>query len=153
MSSDPVLLARLFGVVRWQHVSLELAAIASLPATTRRADGAGFSQQHLLGSAAACATAAFAAAGQWNGCIVANAGAVRMAGDHIDQPTSARLPILEAGVRAGVRQTLGRRAFVSAHADGLVNLTRWTATLDQVPVWTAPRFAAALGVEAGVLFP
>ena len=52
-----------------------------------------------------------------------------------------------------MRQGLGRRAFVSAHADGLVNLTRWTATLDQVPVWTAPRFAATLGVEAGVLFP
>ena len=39
------------------------------------------------------------------------------------------------------RQGLGRRAFVSAHVDGLVNLTRWTATLDQVQVWTAPRAA------------
>ena len=50
MASEPVLLARLFGVVGWQHVSLELlAAVASLPTTTRRPDGAGFSQQHLLG--------------------------------------------------------------------------------------------------------
>ena len=55
MASEPVLLARLFGIVGWQHVSLELAAVASLPTTTRRPDGAGFSQQHLLGSAAACA--------------------------------------------------------------------------------------------------
>ncbi len=148
MSSEPVLLARLFGVVGWQRVSIELAAVASLPSTTRRPDGAGFSQQHLLGSAAACATA-----GHWNGCVVGTAGTVRMAGDNIDHPTSASVLIAETGVRAGVRQPLGRRAFVSAHADGLVNLTRWTATLDQVPVWTAPRFAAAFGVDAGVLFP
>jgi hypothetical protein len=153
MSSEPVLLARLFGIVAWQRVSLELAALGSLPTMTRRPDGAGFSQRHLLGSAAVCATSGPATAGQWSGCVVATGGTVRMAGDHIDHPASGSVLILETGVRAGVRQALGRRAFVSAHADGLVNLTRWTATLDQVPVWTAPRFAGALGVEAGVLFP
>jgi hypothetical protein len=153
MSSEPVLLARVFGVVGWQRVSIELAAVAGLPTMTRRADGAGVSQQHLLGSAAACATAAPAAAGEWSGCVVAMAGTVRMAGDRIDRPTSASLPIVEAGLRAGVRQGLGRRAFVSAHVDGLMNVTRWTATLDQVPVWTSSRFAATLGVEAGLLFP
>jgi hypothetical protein len=153
MSSEPVLLGRLFGVVEWQRASLELAAVASLPTTTRRPDGAGFWQQHLLGSAAACAVAGRAAATQWNGCVVGAAGMIRMAGDHIDRPTSARVLLVEAGVRAGLRQELGRRAFVSAHADGLVNLTRWTATLDQVQVWTAPRFAGTLGIEVGVLFP
>ena len=61
--------------------------------------------------------------------------------------------VVQVGVRAGVTQRLGRRAFLSAHADGLANLTRWTGSLDQVPVWTAPRFAAALGVDAGVQFP
>jgi len=148
MSSGPVLLGRLFGVVAWPRVSLELAAVASLPATTRRADGAGFSQQILLASAAACASAA-----RWNGCLVANAGAVRMAGEDIDRPMSASAPVVEAGVRAGLSQRLGRRALLSAHADGLVNVTRWTATLDQVPVWTAPRFAAALAIDASVQFP
>jgi hypothetical protein len=148
MSSAPVPLGRLFGVVAWPRVSLELAAVAGLPATTPRADGAGFSQQPLLGSAAACATAA-----RWSGCAVANVGAVRMAGENIDLPASATVPIAQAGLRAGFTQRLGGRAFLSAHADGLVNLTRWTGRLDRLPVWTAPRFAAALGLDAGVQFP
>jgi len=122
--------------------------VASLPATTRRPDGAGFSQQHLLVNAAACA-----AVTRWNGCVVAGAGAVSMAGEDIDRPTSARVPVLQAGARAGVTQHLGQRMFLNAHVDGLINVTRWTATLDQVPVWTAPRFAAALGVDGGVRFP
>jgi hypothetical protein len=148
MASAPVLLGRLFGVVAWPRVSVELGAVASLPATTRRADGAGFSQQHLLGSAAGCATAT-----RWNGCVVVNAGAVRMAGQNIDRPTSAIVPIVETGIRAGVVQRVGSRALLGAHAAGLVNVTRWTGTLDQVPVWTAPRFAGTLGIDAIVEFP
>jgi hypothetical protein len=146
MSSGPVLLGRLFGALAWRHISIELAGIASLPATTRRSDGAGFSQQFLLGSAAACAAGI-----RWNGCLVANAGAVRMIGE-IDRPTSATVPIVEVGIRAGLSQRLGRAFSLAAHADGLVNVTRWTGRLDQVPVWTAPRFAAALGVDASVQF-
>ena len=73
-----------------------------------------------------------------------------MAGENIDRPTSASVPLVEAGARVGVVQRLGRRVFVSAHADGLVEPDRWTGSLDQVPVWTAPRFAAALGVDVGV---
>lgn len=148
MSSTPTMLARLLGVLAWPHASVELAAVVSLPATIRRADGAGFTQQHLLGSTAACAIVT-----RWNGCLVANAGAVRMAGDNVDRPTSATVLIVQVGVRAGITQRLGRRTFLAAHADGLANLTRWTGSLDQVPVWTAPRFAATLGVDAGVQFP
>ena len=147
MSSAPVMLARLFGALAWRHLSVELGAVVSLPATTRRADGNGFTQQHLLGSTAACAIVT-----RWNGCLVANAGAVRMAGE-IDRPTSATVLLVQVGVRVGITQRLGRRTFLGAHADGLANLTRWTGSLDQVPVWTAPRFAAALGVDAGVQFP
>jgi hypothetical protein len=147
MSSGPVLLGRVFGALAWQHISIELAGMAGLPATTRRADGAGFSQQHLLGSLAACA-----AVTRWNGCLLANAGVVRMNGE-IDRPASATVPIVEVGLRAGLTQRLGRTVSLAAHADGLVNVTRWTGRLDQVPVWTAPRFAAALGVDARVQFP
>lgn len=148
LSSEPVMLGRLFGLVAWPHVSLELGAVVSLPATTRRADGAGFSQQLLLASVAACATST-----RWSGCLLANAGEARMAGENIDQPTSAIVPVVETGARVGFVQRLGLRAFLNGHADGLVNVTRWRGTLDQVPVWTAPRFAAALGLDAGVLFP
>jgi hypothetical protein len=147
LSSQPVLLGRLFGVVAWPQASLELGPVVSLPVTTRRSDGAGFSQQLLLASAAACATSP-----RWNACLVANAGVVRMAGEDIDRPTSASAPVVEAGARVRLIQRLGAHAFLSEHADGLVNVTRWTGTLDQVPVWTAPRFAGALGVDAGLHF-
>jgi hypothetical protein len=147
LSSSPVALGRLFGAVQWPHLSVELAAVVSLSATTRRPDGAGVSQQILLGGAAACATAV-----RWSACLVANAGAVRLAGEDIDRPTAASAPVLQAGVRVGIRQDLGRRAFVSPRADYLVNLIRWTGSLDQVPVWTAPRYSAAIGFDAGVRF-
>jgi hypothetical protein len=147
MSSAPIVLGRLLGTLAWRHVSLELAAELSLPSTTRRADGAGFSQQHLLASAAGCAVLT-----RWKACLVAVAGEVRMTGEDIDRPTSAEVPVVEAGARVGFVQRLGHGVFLDAHADGLAILTRWTATLDQVSVWTAPRFAAVLGVDASVRF-
>jgi len=146
MSSEPVLLGRLFGAVAWPHLSVELGAVVSLPATTRRPDGAGFSQQHLLGSAAACATAV-----RWSACLVANAGEVRMAGD-IDRPSAASAPLVQVGARLAIRQDLGRHVFVRPRGEALVNLVRWTGRLDQVPVWTAPPFSGALGVDVGVRF-
>jgi hypothetical protein len=148
ISSAPVLLGRLFGAAAWQHVSVELAAAVSLPATTRRADGAGFSQQHFFGSAAACATFA-----RWRSCVLGNAGEVRMTGENIDRANSASVALVQAGIRSGIGQRLGRRVLLNEHADGLINLTRWTGRLDRVPVWTAPRFAAALGVDVSVQFP
>jgi hypothetical protein len=148
MSSTPVLLGRVFGALSWQHVSLELAAVVSLPSTTRRADGAGFSQQHLLLSAAACV-----ALSQWNACLLANAGQVRMVGEDIDRPSSAQVPVVEAGARVAFIQLVGRRVFLNAHADGVTRLIRWTGSLDQVPVWSAPRFAATIGIDTGVRFP
>jgi hypothetical protein len=145
MSSSPVLLGRLLGSLAWQHVAIELAAEASLPVTTRRSYGAGIAQQHLLASAAACAVLT-----RWRACLLANAGEVRMTGEDIDRPTSAVAPLLQAGARVGIVQLLGRGFFVDAHADGLVNVIRWTGTLDEVPVWTAPRTAAVVGVDLGI---
>jgi len=141
MSSRPVLLGRVLGSLAWRHVALELAAEASLPTTTRRADGAGFAQQHLLASAAGCAVLT-----RWRACLLAKAGEVRMTGEDIDLPTSAVVPLVEAGARVGIVELLGGGFFVDAHADGLANVIRWTGTLDQVAVWTAPRVAAVLGV-------
>lgn len=146
-SASPVALGRLFGALSWQRLSIEVAAAASLPETIRRRDGAGFAQQHLFGSAALCG-----AASRWNGCLLANAGQVRMAGQDIERPTSANVALVQVGLRAALVQALGRWAFLAARADGLINVTRWTGSLDQVPVWTAPRFGAALGVDVGVRF-
>lgn len=148
MSDGPILLGRLFGVLAWTHVSIELAAQSSLPATTRRMDGAGFSQHHLLLGLAGCALRA-----AWTACVLANGGEVRMSGVDIDRPTSAVAPVFQVGARLGASHHLGRRVVASAHVDGLAALTRWQGTLDNLPVWTAPRFAAALGVDAVVRFP
>ena len=86
---------------------------------------------------------------RWRACLLANAGEVRMAGEDIDLPTSAVVPLVQAGTRIGIVQALGRHFFVDAHADGLANVIRWTGTLDQVPVWTAPRLAAVVGLDLG----
>jgi hypothetical protein len=146
-SADPVLLGRVFGTMAWQRLSVEIAGEVSLPATTRRQDGAGVSQQQLVLTAAGCA-----AFGRWSTCVLAKAGEVRLAGEDIDRPTSGRVALVAAGGRLGFTQRLGRRAFVAGHADGLGILTRWTARLDGLPVWTAPRFAATVGIDAGVRF-
>ena len=66
------------------------------------------------------------------------------------EPAVSGMP---TGLRAGATQGLGRRAFLAVHADGLVNVTRWTVRLDQVPVWSAPRFAATVGADLGMRFP
>jgi hypothetical protein len=76
-----------------------------------------------------------------------------MAGVDIDRPSSAVAPVVQAGARVGAVHRLGRRVVVGAHADGLAALTRWRGTLDNLPVWTAPRLAAVLGVDAVVRFP
>lgn len=148
MAAAPVLLGRIFGTIAWPHFSLELAAAMTMPDTMSRADGAGFGQQHLFMSAAGCAVLA-----PWSACALTNVGAVRMAGEHIDLPSSATVPFVEAGARIGVIHPFGRHTFVQAHLDGVANLTRWTGELDDIPVWTAPRLAAALGLDAGVRLP
>jgi hypothetical protein len=61
--------------------------------------------------------------------------------------------LVQAGIRSGIDQRLARRVYLNAYADGLINLTRWTGRLDRIPVWTAPRFAAALGVDVSLQFP
>jgi len=147
LSALPVPLGGLFGEVSWRRLSLRLGAAAGLPATTRRADGAGVQQEALLVSATGCAHRA-----RWELCLLGTVGESRMTGVDIDRPTSAVVPIAEAGARVGVVQPLGSRWFLDAHADGLAIVSRWTATLDEVPVWTAPRFTLALGLDAGLRF-
>ena len=148
MSSRPLLLGRVSGALAWSRVSIELAAEAGRAQTTRRADGAGFLQQQLLLDLAGCTIST-----RWRVCLVAKAGAVRLAGEDVDIATSASVPVVQAGARVAAVQRLGPRVFLSEHLDGLTVVGRWTATLDHVPVWTAPRFAGALGLDAGVRFP
>jgi hypothetical protein len=89
---------------------------------------------------------------RWNACLVMNAGQVGLAGENIDRSTSTHLPFVAVGARMAFVQPLGPRVFVKAHANALTILTRWTASLDDVPVWTTPRFALSLGIDMGVQF-
>lgn len=151
MSSSPVVLGRAFGALAWQRLSVELALVISVPSVSRRADGAGFSQQYFFVSAASCG--ALSNLSRWRACLLVNGGGVRLMGRDIDLPTSATVPLVEAGARLGFIQNLGGRVFLDAHVDGVMRLTRWIGRLDQVPVWSAPPVAATIGVDAGVRFP
>jgi hypothetical protein len=146
LSSGPVALARILGAVAWSRISLELAAEASLPATTRRADDAGFSQQQLLVSAAGCGGSP-----RLRACLLAKGGQLRIVGD-IDVPASPSGPLFQTGLRLALTQGLWSGTYLVARVDGLVNLTRWTVTLDQLAVWTAPRLAGTFGLDLEVRF-
>jgi hypothetical protein len=147
LSSTAVPFGRAFGSVAWQHSSLELAAEVAWPKTTRREDGAGYSQQQFLVGAAGCGDLQ-----PWSACLLAKAGAIRIVGKDLDHPKSPSGPILETGLRLALVQPLGRHLYVAARAEGLVNVTRWSVTLDQNLVWASPRFVATVGLDIGVRF-
>lgn len=148
LSSAYVPLARLFGTIAWTRLSIEASAEAGWPTVTRRADGAGFSQRLLLAGVAGCGRAA-----AWSACVLAKAGRVLVSPKDVDIPLSPSGAVVETGLRLAFTKSLGQYAFVAAHADGLLRLIQWTVTLDDIPVWTAPRFAAIVGIDAGVRFP
>jgi hypothetical protein len=147
VSSSAVPLGRLFGAVAWPRAAVELAAEISAPSTTHRADGAGFSQQQVLASLAGCAVLR-----PLNGCLVAKAGDIRVVGQGVDLPATAHGFAAQAGLRIGVTHMLGSRMQIGVHADGLALLTQGVVTLDGMPVWTTPRFAALFGADIGVRF-
>lgn len=146
MTAQAAPLFRLFGGVAWPHATLELAAEASLPQTTHRADGAGYSQQNVLGSAAGCGVQ-----DPLSACLVVRAGAAHVSGQSIDVPQSASTALIQTGIRVGLTQRLARTIYLSVRGEGLVNLTRWKVSLDQQPVWELSRFAAVGGLDFGVL--
>jgi hypothetical protein len=147
MSSDGVGIGRLFGSIAWPFVTVEVAAEAGPAAEIRRQDGSGFTHQELVASLAGCGTAA-----RWRSCLVAKGGEIRIAGRDIDSPRASSGPFLQAGLRLGVMQPLGRRWFVSLKTEALTTLTRSRVTLDSILVWTSPRFAGTLGLDLGVRF-
>jgi hypothetical protein len=147
MSSELVPFGRLIAAVAWTHLSFEATAEAGWPSTIRRADGAGFTQQHLLVGLAACG-----AVGAWAACLVGKGGEVRIAGKDIDVAAHSSGAIVQSGLRIAFTQRLGQHLYIAARAEGLVNAIRWRVTLDDVAAWTSGRFAATFGIDAGVDF-
>jgi hypothetical protein len=147
MSSQLVPSGRVFAGLRWAVAAVELALEATTPVTTRRADGAGFSQWYLLLSGAGCG-----AIEPWSACAVFKAGVVRVAGRDIDVPNGASGAILQSGLRLALNQRLTSGTSLSFRGEGLVNLTRWSVTLDHFPAWSAPRLGFESGLDFVVLF-
>ena len=147
MSSSVVPVGRLFAGLRWTAVAAELGLEASLPLTTRRADGAGFSQWHLLTSAAGCVLP-----DPWLACALLKVGTVRVSGRDIDEPHGTGTLLAQSGLRVAFSPHLSSRTLLSLRADGLVNMTRWSVMLDQTPVWSSPPFAVTSGLDFTVLF-
>jgi hypothetical protein len=147
VSSKPIAVGRLFATVAWPHVALELGGEVSAPSTTFRADGAGFSQEELLATLAGCGVRFF-----FSVCAVGKLGELRVAGQGVNVPLTASGFMAQAGARLAFAPTLGPRAYIVAHAEGLGRLTRGTVTLDSMPAWTTPRFAALLGIDVAFRF-
>jgi len=147
MSSSVVPVGRLFAGLRWTAVATELGLEVSLPVIARRADGAGFSQWHLLTSAAGCVLPE-----PWGVCALLKVGTVRVSGRDIDEPHGVGTLLAQGGLRAAFSPRLSSRVLLSLRAEGLVNMTRWSVMLDQTPVWSSPQFAATAGLDFTVLF-
>jgi len=148
MSSSVVPVGRLFAGLRWTAVAAELGAEVSLPViASRRADGAGFSQWHLLTSAAGCVLP-----DPWLACALLKVGTVHVSGRDIDEPHGAGTLLAQSGLRVAFSPHLSARTLLSLRAEGLVNLTRWSVMLDQTPVWSSPPFAVTSGLDFTVLF-
>jgi hypothetical protein len=148
LASGVVPMARLAVGVAWTHLQLELGGEFGLPATNHLADGSGYSEQLMLASAAGCGVYQ-----PFSACLLTKAGAVRVRGKGVDLPESASGPVLEFGLRGAARLPLGPRMYLAANAEGLFTLVRWTVTLDDAAVWSAPRLAGVLGLDFGLLFP
>ena len=140
-------LGRLFGAVAWPRFAFELAAEASLPSTTRRTNGAAFSQEQFVAGLAGCGLR-----GAWSACVVGRTGAVRVAGSGVDVPLTATALTIQAGLRLAAAHPFGNRTYIVARAEGLTRLTQGTILLDSTPAWTTPRFAALLGIDLAVRF-
>ncbi len=146
-SSSVVPFGRIFGGIAWPHWSLVLGAEAGLPATIRRSDGAGFSHQQLLVTAAVCGNRE-----PWTACLLAKGGQVRVSGRDIEAPASESGPLLETGLRVGASQRILGRVHVAAYAEALVLPVLWSVRLDDSVVWTSPRWAETLGLELAYRF-
>jgi len=147
VSPEATVLGRVFGSATWSHAELELATEISVPSTTRRADGAGFSHQVFLASLAGCGVLSRVGA-----CVVGKIGELRVTGDGVDTPATASGLVLQTGLRLAVTQMLGQRLFLLAHVDTVASLTRGVVTLDAMPVWTTPRVAASFGLDLALRF-
>ena len=85
-------------------------------------------------------------------CAIGKVGELRVAGQGVDVPLTASGLMVQSGLRLTAWHTFGYRTYIMARAEGLVRLTDGTVTLDSMPVWSTPRFAALLGIDVAIRF-
>lgn len=141
-----IALGRLFGTLAWSHVALELGAELSVPSSVHSSGGGGFSEQLLFGSVAACAKGSVLSA-----CLLTRYGQIRVVGEGVEQPLSSSGALLQSGVRLSVAHSLGR-AEVAAHVGGVAQITHAVVTQNSIPIWSAPRVGADLGMDIAIRF-
>ncbi len=147
LAPGPVAQGRLFLAGQYGIGSIELGAEASLPSTTRLADGGGFRHQLMLGSLAACGWHRSISA-----CALAKLGRIQVHGIGVDEPTSPAGFVAQVGPRLAYSLELGDHLVLVGHVEGLYLLTPWTVYVNRVPAWTMPRFSAVAGIDLAVNF-
>ena len=140
-------LARLFVSGRRDRFSLELAVDAALPATRHEVDGSGFSLDRFAAGTAGCAHFRMLA-----GCLTATGGLLRASGVGVNAPASPTGWFSQLGARVAATLDFGDRFFATARVDGLVMLSPWTVTLNDIAAWTTPRVGALIGLDLGARF-
>jgi len=146
MTPETTAFGRLFVVARFRRISAEIAGDASLPATQPEPDGTGAVVTALGASAAGCAHVSFA-----SGCALGRLGWLRAHGTGIAMPSISWGRFTQVGLRVAADRELGR-FIVSAHADGLVMLSRWNVVLNDAVIWSIPRVGGVLGVDVALRF-
>jgi len=86
-------------------------------------------------------------------CGLASGGVIRGAANNLRDARTAYSPVLSAGARLVWEHAVSDRFALRLHVDaeGLLTTTRFD--VDQMVVWTTPRFEAAAGVGVLAHFP
>jgi hypothetical protein len=144
LAPHPTATGRLFVDGRVSWFSAELSLDGALPVERQEATGAGFSFHRFATEAAACGHAAVLAA-----CFTTGLAYLQASGTGVDAPRTPSGLAAQVGARVVATQEFGGRYFAALRAEGIVLLSRWTVTVNEISVWSTPRLAALIGVDVG----
>jgi hypothetical protein len=147
LSPNPLALGRVFLSLALGRAALELGAEASLPSTVHDQGAAGFQDQLMLGTLAACGERLSIYL-----CAVGKLGLIRVHGVGLERPFSPTGLLAQSGVRLSYSLALGHRLAVLAHGDALYLLSPWTVDVNGAATWRMPRLGTEAGIDLGIKF-
>lgn len=127
--------------------SFELAFDATWPVRQQQTEAAGFSLHRYAVGGAACGQARI-----FGACVTGILGRLQAKGAGVDMPLQPAGLGGQLGVRVFARHDLGGRYFAALRVEGLLMLSRWTVTVNELPAWTTPRLGALIGADVGARF-